>query len=298
VLRDQLGTALNGDHTFQRFNPALGLTWRVLERTRFYAGANESNRAPSPVELTCADEDDPCRLPNAFLADPPLAQVVSRTLEAGFNGRRGDMDWHAGVFRTDNEDDILFVSAGALTNQGYFDNVGRTRRDGLEIGLNGVTGPVTWFANYTYLDAKFREHLVMPSPNNPTAVDGEISVAPGDRLPLLPSVLLKTGLSFDLSSKLTVGGELLATSSLYFRGDEGNAAPRVDGHTVINLRGEYRIGERASVFLNFNNVLDTEHETFGLFGEADEVLGDAFEDSRFLSPGAPRAAWIGVNVEL
>jgi hypothetical protein len=44
-----------------------------------------------------------------------------------------------------------------------------------------------------------------------------------------------------------------------------------------------------------DNVLDQEYETFGLFGEADEVLGDAFEDSRFFSPAAPRAAWLGVQ---
>jgi outer membrane receptor protein involved in Fe transport len=156
---------------------------------------------------------------------------------------------------------------------------------------------LTWFANYTYLDATFREHLVMPSPNNPAAVEGEVSVTPGDRLPLVPSALLKTGLSLDLNPKLTVGGELLATSSLNFRGDEGNAADKVEGHTLLNLRGEYRIGDKASVLLNVNNVLDTDYETFGLFGEADEVLGDAFEDSRFLSPGAPRAAWVGVSIE-
>lgn len=296
VLRDQLGTALDGDHTFQRFNPALGMTLRLAEQTTFYAGANESNRAPSPVELTCADEDDPCRLPNAFLADPPLEQVVSRTLEAGLRGRRGGMDWHAGVFRTENDDDILFISAGALTNEGFFDNVGSTRRDGLELGLNGANDRLRWFANYTYLEATFRTPLTMPSANNPAAVDGEVSVAPGDRLPLVPSALLKTGLSLDLNERLTLGGELLATSSLYFRGDEGNAGPRVEGYAMLNARAEYRF-ERANVFLNINNLLDTDYETFGLFGEADEVLGDAFEDNRFLSPGAPRAAWIGVSIE-
>ena len=45
-----------------------------------------------------------------------------------------------------------------------------------------------------------------------------------------------------------------------------------------------------------NNLLDEEYETFGLFGEPEEVLGEGFEDSRFLSPGAPRAAWLGLRV--
>ena len=122
---------MNGDHTFKRFNPALGLTVGT-EAFTFYAGYTEANRTPSPVELTCADEDDPCRLPNAFLADPPLEQVVAKTFEAGVRGTWSSGRWHTGLFRTTSEDDILFISAGALTNQGFFDNVGETRRDGFE----------------------------------------------------------------------------------------------------------------------------------------------------------------------
>ena len=43
----------------------------------------EANRAPSPVELACADPGAPCRLPNAFVADPPLEQVITRAIETG-----------------------------------------------------------------------------------------------------------------------------------------------------------------------------------------------------------------------
>jgi iron complex outermembrane receptor protein len=81
------------------------------------------------------------------------------------------------------------------------------------------------------------------------------------------------------------------------RGDEGNDASRIGGYSVLNLRGDYRINENLRIFLNIDNVLDQEYETFGLFGEPDEVLGDGFDDSRFLSPAAPRAAWLGVQLD-
>src|SRR5690606_36138286 len=102
TLRDRLGTALDGDHRFSRFNPAAGVVFDIREDVSFYAGYSESNRAPSPVELTCADENDPCRLPNAFVADPPLEQVVATTYEAGFRGRLpvAGLEWHAGAFST------------------------------------------------------------------------------------------------------------------------------------------------------------------------------------------------------
>jgi outer membrane receptor protein involved in Fe transport len=271
------------------------MTAAFSDALTFYAGYNEANRAPSPVELTCADEDDPCRLPNAFLADPPLEQVVAETFELGLRGRHGGGAWHAGLFRTTNNDDILFISAGALTNEGFFSNVGQTRRDGIELGIDGRAETLSWFANYTLLDATFRETLALPSPNNPTAGGGEVLVMPGDRLPLIPRHLFKAGLRIALG-KFTLGGEILGGSDFHLRGDEGNDVARVGAYTVLNLRGDYRVTDSLRLFLNVDNVLGEEYETFGLFGEADEVLGDDFEDSRFLSPAMPRAAWIGAQL--
>jgi outer membrane receptor protein involved in Fe transport len=298
VLEDLLDDDLDGDHTFQRFNPAVGVTVGT-DAFAFYAGYSEANRAPSPIELTCADEDDPCRLPNAFVADPPLEQVVAKTFEAGV---RGDWDagrWHAGVFRTTNDDDILFISAGALTNEGFFDNVGETRRDGLEANLSGSAGErLTWSLDYTYLDATFRDDFAVMSPNHPEAVDGEIDVESGDRLPLIPEQLLKAGVRFAATDKLTFGADVLASSGAHFRGDEGNLLDELDGYSVISVRAEYRLGRRASVFASIDNLLDEEYETFGLFGEADDVLGDEFDEPYFVGPGAPRAAWIGFRIEL
>jgi outer membrane receptor protein involved in Fe transport len=298
VLEDQIDDDLDGDHRFQRFNPALGFT-AGTETVAFYATYSEANRAPSPVELTCADEDDPCRLPNAFVADPPLEQVVAKTLEAGIRGALGEGRWHAGVFRTTSEDDILFISAGALTNQGFFDNVGETRRDGFEANLSGSAGErLTWSLDYTYLDATFGETFTVASVNHPLAVDGEIEVETGDRLPLIPEQLLKAGLSFAITDTFTLGAGLLNSSGAHFRGDEGNLFEELDGYTLLNLRAQYRFGERASLFVNVDNLLDEEYETFGVFGEADEVLGDAFDNPGFVGPGAPRAFYLGVRFEL
>lgn len=297
TLRDQIGTALDGDHNFHRFNPAIGITAQLGKDLTYYAGFSESSRAPSPVELTCADEDDPCRLPNAFLGDPPLAQVVAQTYETGFRGHWNSVSWHAGVFRTTNRDDILFISAGALTNQGFFDNVGRTRRDGLEFNLEGQAGDsVDWSLNYTWLDASLLETLTFTSPNNPAAVDGEVMVRPGDRLPLIPRQLLKAGMRLGVGDRVTLGGDVIAGGDFHMRGDEGNDVARIGEYAVLNLRGDYQVNDAMRVFLNFDNVLDEEFETFGLFGEPREVLGDAYQDSRFISPAAPRAAWLGVEL--
>ena len=295
-LTDRLGDALSGAHDFERFNPAVGLTVGLGSRATFYAGYSEANRAPSPVELTCADEDAPCRLPNAFVADPPLKQVAARTLETGIRGRSGAGRWHAGIFRTINDDDIVFISAGLLTNEGFFSNVGKTRRQGIELDVTGgADKTVGWFANYSLIDATFRERFMVASPNNPAAVDGRIPVEVGDRLPLVPNRLIKAGVSAALGRHWRLRGEVLASAGEYLRGDEGNLARKTDAYALLNLRVEYRLGDAARIFLDVDNVLDEQYVTFGVFGDATGVLGPSFTDPRFLGPGAPRAAWIGVR---
>ena len=297
TLADRLGTALDGDHRFRRLNPGIALDYRVTPAVSAYAAYSETNRAPSPVELTCADEDAPCRLPNAFLADPPLEQVVVRTAEAGMHGRFGATAWRVGWFHAENEDDILFISAGRFTNEGFFDNVGSTRRAGFEFSLQGETeARLNWFLNYTHMSATFEETFRVPSGNHPSAVGGEIEIVPGARIPLIPERLFNGGFETNLTARLTVGAGLQHASRHHLRGDEANLAPSIDGYTLVNVRATYQFGERATAFVNAENVLDENYATFGVFGEADEVLGDDFEDSRFLSPGAPRAAWAGIEV--
>jgi outer membrane receptor protein involved in Fe transport len=295
-LQDRLGTALTGNHKFDRFNPSASLTWQH-NAYQLYARYSESSRVPSPVELTCADEDAPCRLPNAFLSDPPLNMIVANTWEGGIRGSSEKLNWHAGLFRTLAKDDIIFISAGALTNRGYFDNVSRTRRVGLELNLNGDVSPsLRWFLNYTHLDATFDDSFVMSSPNNPESVNGEIQVSKGDRIPLIPQHLFKGGVTWSPGDRVSLGVDVHANSDSYLRGDEGNDTRPVDGYAVLNANATLHINDHLQVFLNLANLLNSNYESFGLFGEADEVLGSEFDNSRFLSPGAPRAAWFGFEL--
>ena len=207
------------------------------------------------------------------------------------------MDWHVGFFQTTNEDDIIFISAGALSNQGFFDNVGDTRRLGAEVSLTG-TGfdeRLLWALHYTRLDATFRDSFIVTSPNNPAAVGGELPVPAGSRIPGVPKDLLKLSADFAWTPRLSLSTELLYQSEQYLRGDEGNRLDPLPGYAVVNVGAEYRINRHFMVFARVDNVFDAEYETFGLVGTADEVLGDEFEDPRFVSPAAPISGWIGLK---
>jgi len=138
-------------------NASAGATYKMLPNLTGYVGYAEANRAPTAGEIACSDPARPCSVDNFLTSDPAtLKQVVARTYEAGLRGRfttgatetvRG-IDWNLGLFRTDLDNDILNVPS-AIISSGFFQNVGSTRRQGIEsgIGYKGdqwkVSAPIT-----------------------------------------------------------------------------------------------------------------------------------------------------------
>jgi len=298
---------LDGKHGFSRFNPAAGITYQWSPAINFYGGYSESTRAPTPVELTCADPDAPCKLPNDFVSDPPLKQVVAKTWEGGLRGAfsadgNGDrVNWHVGLFRTTNADDILFQSTGGTqSNEGFFANVGDTRRQGVEASLSGtlLDKRLDWYANYTYLDATYLTGFSENSANHPDADDdGLIFVKKGDRIPGLPKHSLKLGADFAVTKALSVGGDVIANSGQFLRSDEANLLGETAGYALLNLRANYTFNEHFSVFARVDNVFDRRYVTFGTLGDPSDIYPD-FDDPRFYGPGQPRAGWVGFRVAL
>ena len=298
-LRDQIGTALDGDHVYSRVNPALGAAWNATRWLTAYASYAQNNRIPTPAELSCADPERPCRFPNAFLADPPLEDVKARTVEAGARGRlKGQgwvVDYSLAAFTTRSADDIIFLSAGPIVGTGYFDNVERTRRAGIEASIAGTAGPLSWYLSYALVNATFQSALTIQAPDNPAAnEDGEIAVRPGNRIPVIPKHGLKAGAQYAVTGRLTVGAEMIASSKRYLRGDEANLQAPINGFAIANASASYRLGA-FELFGRVENLLNAEYESFGLYGEADEL---GFENPRFLSPGSPRTFLVGLRAKL
>lgn len=301
-LDDRLGTALDGDHGFSRLAPSAGFVGELRgnggSSVLLFGNVSRSSRVPTPVELTCADPDDPCRLPNAFVADPPLDQVVTTSAELGLRGGGASLRWSAALFQSESRDDIIFVSSGAGTSAGYFTNVDATRRRGLELWLRGSRGRLNWVASCTLLDATFQDRLTLSTPPHPLAEDGEIEVAPGDFLPGVPRRQFRAGADVRVGDRALLGARLLGDSSRYLRGDEANLLAPVGSAWRGDLWSRIELGPSVDLDLEVSNVTDREYETFGALGEPDEVLGDGYEDPRFLSPAEPRAFRASLRLRL
>lgn len=303
-LSDQLGSSLNGSHDFAHFNPAAGATYALLSGLTLYAGYAVANRAPTPAELSCADPGRPCSLSSFFLADPALKQVVTSTYEAGVRGRfavdeKTRVTWNLGLFRADSDDDILNVSS-PFQDRGFFQNVGVTRRQGIEAGLGIKAEHWSFSLDYSFVDATFQHALTLNSPNNPAADDkGQIHVRPGDHIPGVPQNRLKLGADYALTERWKIGGNLIATSGQFLRGDESNLNPKLPGYAVVNLHTSYDVTDAVQIFGLIQNLFDTHYATFGNFANTAAVpLVEApgASNPRSISPAPPLAAFAGLRI--
>lgn len=219
-LEDQIGSALNGNATYSRFNPIIGGTYKITPGITAYAGYSEANRAPTPLELGCADPARPCIIATFLVSDPPLKQIVSHTVEAGLRGTHdlgasiGTLGWKLGAFRTDNTDDILAIPSPALQGFGYFQNVGSTRRQGVEAEVNLKSGALVLYASYAFVDARFRDALTLGS-NSPFAdADGNIRVLPENQIPTIPQHRFKARVDYSVTDAFKIGADMLFVGSV------------------------------------------------------------------------------------
>ncbi len=303
-LEDQIGSALNGNQAFDRFNPIIGGTYKINPGLTAYAGYSEANRAPTPLELGCADPARPCIVAAFLVSDPPLKQVVARTVEAGLRGTGelniGTLGWKIGAFRTNNTDDILAIPSPVLQGFGYFQNVGSTRRQGIEAEVTLRSSTFQLYASYALVDARFLDALQVGS-NSPFAdVNGNVQIRPGNRIPAIPRDRIKAGIDYSVTDAFKVGGDALFVGSQYFVGDESNQAQRLPAYAVLNLHASYQIDKTFQIYARADNVFDNRYATYGTFFNTAAVPnfangGAPFTDPRSLSPARPRAFYAGLK---
>jgi iron complex outermembrane receptor protein len=309
-LADRNGDALDGNNRFTHFDPSAGVTYKIMPALTVYGSFAINNRAPTASELECANPAAPCLLPTNLASDPPLKQVVSKTVEVGARGGYADASlgkfgWDLSVYRTLSENDIYGISTSIAS--GFFQNVGSTRRQGGDLDLTYQTGKVSAYLQYSYLAATFRSSLLEPSPSNPFQDEnGNIQVNVGDQLPLIPKNRVKLGADVAVLPGWSVGGTVSYIGASFYRGDEANLNPELPGYTVASLRTSYQITRNVQVFANIQNLFDRHYSTYGILGDptgvgapgvpADGVFGDPDVDPRFQSPAMPRAYFGGVKV--
>ncbi len=303
---DKIGTALTGQHTYSRFNPTAGLTYTFAPALQAYGSYSETNRAPTPTELSCSSAANPCSLLNFFIGDPNLKQVVARTFELGLRGPAaslygGRVSWNADYYHTNDQDDLLFQTTPNNPNLAFYTNAGRTLRQGVEANVHYDDARLHVVLGYAFTDATFQSALVLGSGSNPLAdANGNEHVQPGDRIPGIPEHRGTAVVEYKITDRWSVGGNAILQSGSYRFGDEANLTKQVGGYVVVNLDTSYRVTDHITVFGLVNNVTDRTYDTYGTFGPVADIpwphVPGGVTDPRTASPGAPIAGFGGVKV--
>ena len=294
------GTTLNGNHSFARINPSAGLTFNPLDAFSLdtplkelttYFNYNEGFRVPTALELSCADKDAPCSLPNSFVSDPPLEAVVSHTYEVGARGNFNEaLKWNFALYQTQTTNDILFISSTNATT-GFFQNVGGTQRQGAEFGMSGlVFESLNWYVSYGFVDATY---LTTEELSNGLQDGSTNLVTPGKRMPSIPQNTFKFGSEYEVFRNGFFGGDLQYVSSQYARGDDQNQYAQISGYAVVNLNARYVVTKNIELYAMGRNIFDNHYASFGQIGQ------NAFQDdalTTFKGPGAPATGYAGVRV--
>ncbi len=278
-----------GVSTFSRPNPAIGFNYNLSRDWGIFFGYSEGFRAPAFLELTCAGPSAICPGLQAGVApDPPLNAVTARNYELGLRARPTSwLDGELALFRADVSDDIFSVSPTGTTGL-FFQNVGGTRRQGVEVSL--ASRPAAGLEarlSYTYTEATFRDNLELATPRltaGCAASPCTQTVRAGNDLPLVPRHRLNASLDYRLASwlGLWLGASYVGPQRL--RGDEENVERKLTDYVVVNagLRARWK---GLTAFVTINNLLNNEYETFGTFAPNGKVEGTPVE--RFLTPAPP-----------
>jgi outer membrane cobalamin receptor len=275
-----------------------------------FVAYNEGSRAPTSMELGCADPAAPCKLPNSMAGDPPLKQVVTKSFDMGLRGVIGNgIGWSVAAYQAVNNDDIQFVRNGTSGSaSGYFTNVGKTKRVGVDAAIFGAQDSFTWSANVSSIRATYEDSFQAFVGNN----KNKTKVAPGDHIPGIPALQFKAHASYQVTPAWNIGTNVIYTGQSFLQGNENNdwyaatnyyGTGKADAYTVMHLNTSYKIQDTNWQLIGkINNLFNTKYNTGGLQGASmfnqttNAYYGDDYRDSLF-APGAPRALWVGVKYE-
>lgn len=292
-FRNRLRPQRDTVNHFAMFNPHAAFALELSDEVTASVSAARSFRTPALIELACADPEEPCPLPFALGDDPPLDPVVASTVEATMSARFSRLHMSLTAYSTSVRNDIFLHpyegdEPTGSTIDGYFDNIERTQRRGLEgsMALSLTRLDVTAHANVT--DATFRSAATLFSVRELEGDDN--TVRAGSRLPLVPSYTGSVEMAVPVHRAVRVRAVARAVGSRTLRGDEASVTPRLRPYTVADASVQW---ERSSwsASLMMLNVTGRRYEAFGTYNlnqQADQV-------ERFLTPGMRRSVQLTVT---
>jgi len=258
----------SGSRTLSEVSPKAGLTYRLSPAFVPYANVSRSFETPTTTELA--------RCQGGGLSGSLDAQTATN-YEIGANGRpAAGLRYSVALFSIDGADEIVPQGCPGQPGRDYYVNAGKTRRNGLELGLDAqLASGLDARLAYTYSDFRFDRFST-----DGTSFDG-------NRIPGVPRHSAYGSLEYRHRSGLFTAAEVHYAGDFY--ADNGNTV-ETDAYTVANIRAGWTrfVGRwELTAFGGVNNVFDERYNS--------NVRINAF-GGRYFEPAPERNYYGGLKV--
>ena len=226
-------TVINLKNDSDFVNYQAGLVYKPVENGSIYASyATSSN----PVGVDGGDGSE-----GITAAIQNLKPEEVRTMELGtkWDVLNDKLNLTAAIFRTEK------INTRATADDGTTKNIGETRVDGFELGVNGnITDKWALSAGYTYLDSEL--------------VDDGTGLNDGKQVQNVAKNSATLWTTYQVTPQLTLGAGAIAMDKVY-----ANAANTkwVPGYVRYDAMARYNVNKNVDLQLNVNNLADTRYFT-------------------------------------
>jgi len=229
----------SGARRFDETSASLGALYTLAPAHRLYGNVSTAFETPTFTEF--ADPDGT----GGFNPDIEPQQALNR--EIGLRGRVGGrLRYDLAVFRVDVRDELVPFQQD---NRDFFDNAGRTRREGIELGLDWiVTDRLGLAVAWTWSDYRFERF-----------VDRDGNDLAGNRLPGLPENQLHLEADWQAADGRWARLEARLVDTVF--ADNANTV-RVDDYATLDLRlgrSWNPGGGRLEAWLGVDNLTDADY---------------------------------------
>ncbi len=282
------GSIPAGDTSYSRsytgFSPSLGLTYKPNTDHTFFGAVSRGFEPPTHDDLIATVNGTPNSSPgrpnpaNPALAStayrtPDLKAQTATTVEAGWRGRVGVVTVDADTYYSWVENELLSLRDVTGASLGAV-NADQTRHFGIELGVSAyLTDALSGRVAYTFQDFRFHDDPVRG--NNRLAGAPRHVINASARYDFTPSFFVQAEVDWR-PGKTPVDN----MNTVY-----------TDPFATVDLRANYDINDRVSVYGEVRNLFDTKYASSTL------IVDQAGLNQAVFLPGDGRAFYAGVKAK-
>ncbi len=260
--------APNETRSFSHFSPKLGATYALTQQSSIYTNISQGFTPPEVSQLY------------SISAIPDLTAATYNNYELGARIAflEGALKLDSAIYRLDGHDTILnyTVAPGNSVNK----NAGRTRSQGLELGLNWSGERFDARFGTSISSHRFQQYKVS------TTLDYS-----GKEMPAAPSNITTAEIGYKPIEGSRIALELVQQGAYWM--NNANTV-RYDGHRLLNLRGSYAFAGGWEAWLQGRNLTNRRYSDSASSSYSGTGVYTANTQNQY-TVGAPRSLMVGLT---